>query len=235
MTPSPEPAKPRSKPNCTRCAASSEPVVVIDRPASRDVHRPRFLILDNTPISLLGCIEVLDWLFVPGCPVTIPDMVAAEATRNPGDDRDQRRTTRTYIDGWLKENIDRITTLVTAEGERYRREMLLWERAGKPDDLWPSWSDRGERSLLSSVQVLKRALLLDEEIIVIVDDRDARDAARAIRADLTMMGTRTFLRWMNEDFGVPGADTAWQAIRMAIADTADEGEDDDPVFIRNDP
>ncbi|MFB9980161.1 hypothetical protein ACFSQQ_11175 [Mesorhizobium kowhaii] len=208
---------------------------MIDKLASRDIRRPRFLILDNTPLSLLGCIEALDWLFMPGCPVTITDMVAAEATRDPGDDRDQRRTTRTYIDGWLDKNGDRITILATAEGERYRREMLLWERAGKPDDLRPSWSDRGERSLLSAVQDLKQARLLDEEIIVIVDDCNARDAIRAIRADLPMMGTRTFIRWMDEDFSVPGADTAWQAIRMATANTADEGEDEDPVFIRSGP
>ncbi len=110
--------------------------------------------------------------------------------------------------------------------------MELWERAGKPDDLRPSWSDRGERSLLSAVQDLKQALLLDEEIIVIVDDRDARDAIRAVRGDLTMMGTRTFIRWMDEDFHVPGADTAWHAIRLATAGTADEGEHEDPVFIR---
>lgn len=208
---------------------------MIDKPDSHDIRKPRFLILDNTPLSLLGCIDALDWLFRPGCPVTITDMVAAEATRDPGDNRDQRRGTRAYINNWLEKNRDRVTILVTTEGERYRREMLLWERAGKPDDLRPSWTDRGERSLLSAVQDLKRALLLDEEIIVIVDDRDARDAVRAIRADLTLMGTRTFIRWMDEDFDVPGADTAWQAIRMAMADTADEGENEDPVFVRNSP
>jgi len=55
---------------------------------------------------------------------------------------------------------------------------------------------------------------------------------RAVRADLTMMGTRTFIRWMDEDFGAPGADAAWVAIRIATASKADEGETDDPVFIR---
>jgi hypothetical protein len=212
-----------------------ESVPVIDKPASPDVRKPRFLIMDNTPLSLLGCIEALDWLFRPGCPVTVTDMVVAEATRDPGDGRDQRRATRAYIGSWLEKNGDKITILATAEGERYRREMMLWERAGKPDDLRPSWSDRGERSLLSAVQDLKQALQLDEQIIVIVDDRNARDAVRAIRADLTMMGTRTFIRWMDEDFSVLGADTAWQAIRMATANTADEGEYEDPVFIRNGP
>ncbi|NDV86648.1 hypothetical protein GTW51_08035 [Aurantimonas aggregata] len=189
--------------------------------------------MDNTPLSLLGCIEALDWLFEPGCPVTITDMVVAEAIRDPGDAKDQRRGTRAYISGWLQENRARLTILDTAEGARYHREMHLWERAGRPGDLRPSWRDRGERSLLSAVQVLKQALQLDEEIIVIVDDRDARDAVRAVRADLTMMGTRTFIRWMDEDFGVSGADTAWQAIRLATDDTADAGEDADPVFVRS--
>ncbi|UIJ70555.1 hypothetical protein [Aurantimonas sp. HBX-1] len=206
---------------------------MIDHPDAADIRSPRFLIMDNTPLSLLGCIEALDWLFEPGCPVTITDMILAEATRDPGEDRDQRRGTRAYINAWLTKNRARITILETAEGARYDREMQLWERAGKPEDLRPSWSDRGERSLLAAIQVLKQALLLDEEIIVIVDDRDARDAVRAVRADLTMMGTRTFIRWMDEDFGVSGADTAWQAIRLATDGTADEGEDDDPVFVRS--
>nr|WP_255699752.1 hypothetical protein [Jiella avicenniae] len=191
--------------------------------------------MDNTPISLLGCIEALDWLFRPGCEVTITDMVVAEAVRDPGSDRDPRRATRTYVAAWLEKNSHRVTILATSEGEKYRREMLLWERAGKPKDLRPSWTDRGERSLLSAVQDLKRALQFDEDIIVIVDDRNARDAVRAIRADLTIMGTRTFVRWMDEDFGVPGADTAWHAFRMATDDTADHGEGEDPLFVRSKP
>jgi hypothetical protein len=208
---------------------------VIDRPDVSDIRTPRFLIMDNTPLSLLGCIEALDWLFEPGCAVTVTDMVVAEATRDPGEGKDQRRVTRAYVGAWLTKNRARLTILATAEGARYDREMRLWERAGKPDVLRPSWNDRGERSLLAAVQVLKQALLLGEEIIVIVDDRDARDAVRAVRADLTMMGTRTFIRWMDEDFGVRGADTAWQAIRLATDETADEGEEEDPVFVRMGP
>jgi hypothetical protein len=126
----------------------------------------------------------------------------------------------------------RLTILVTAEGTRYEREMELWELAAKPERLKPSWSDRGERSLLSAIQDLRQALSQGEEIVVIVDDRNARDAVRAIRADLTMMGTRTFIRWMDEDFGAPGADTAWFAIRIGTASRADEGDLDDPVFVR---
>ena len=50
--------------------------------------------------------------------------------------------------------------------------MSLWERAGKPDDLSPSRSDRGERRLLSAVRDVKQALALGEEITVIIDDRN---------------------------------------------------------------
>ncbi|KAA0695428.1 hypothetical protein DTW90_22970 [Neorhizobium sp. P12A] len=205
---------------------------MIDKPEPEDARTPRFLIMDNTPLSLLGTIEALDWLFEPGCDVMITDMVIAEAIREPGESRDQRRNARAYVAGWLKSNRERITVLATVEGQRYEREMRLWERAGKPDDLRPDWSDRGERSVFSAVQDLKAALAQTEEIVVIMDDRDGRDAVRAVRADIALMGTRTFIRWMAEDFGIESAATAWQVIRMATADTADEGEEEDPVYIR---
>lgn len=112
--------------------------------------------------------------------------------------------------------------------------MALWKRAGMPPDLKPDWSDRGERSLLAAVKTLKAVTAAGEEIIAIVDDRDARDAFRALRADIMMIGTRTFIRWMAEDFRVPGADTAWQAILAATDGKADPGADADPLFIRSD-
>ncbi|RST87911.1 hypothetical protein EJC49_03235 [Aquibium carbonis] len=205
---------------------------MIERPEGADRRTLRFLIMDSTPLSLLGCIGALDWLFLPGCPVMITDMVVTEVLREPGEGKDQRRGARDDIRAWMDRNRDRLTILVTPEGVRYEREMKLWELASKPEFLMPSWSDRGERSLLSAVQDLKQALARGEEIVVIVDDRDARDAVRAVRADLTMMGTRTFIRWMDEDFGAPGADTAWHAIRIATARKADDGDPEDPVFIR---
>ncbi len=197
-----------------------------------DVRKPRFVIMDNTPISLLAIVEGLDWLFKPGCEVVITDMVIAEATREPGEGRDQRRNSRNYVAEWLESNRHRITVLRTSEGENYEREMALWERAGKPEDLRPNWNDRGERSLLAAVQNLKQALAQYEEFIVIMDDRNGRDAVKAVRTDIRLMGTRTFIRWMDEDFGVAGAAHAWQTIRMATSNTADEGIDDDPVYIR---
>lgn len=195
-------------------------------------RRARFLIMDTTPLSLLASISALDWLLVPGCDVLISDVVFEEATRDPGPDRDSRKESRNHIQSWYSANRHRLSVLPTAEGENYRREMELWRRAGMPPDLKPDWSDRGERSLLAAIKTLKSALEQGEEIIVIVDDRDARDAISAVRADIMMIGTRTFIRWMAEDYHIAAAETAWQAIRIATDNKADPGSDPDPVFIR---
>lgn len=62
--------------------------------AEQDRRRPRFLIMDNTPLSLLAMIEALDWFFAPGCDVVITDMVLEEATRDPGPGRTRERQVR---------------------------------------------------------------------------------------------------------------------------------------------
>ena len=138
----------------------------------------------------------------------------AKAIREPGEGRDQGRNARACVVEWLQSNRDKITVLETVGGQRHEREMLLWERAGRPDDLHPDRSDREERSVFSAVQDLKAALAQTEEIVVIMDDREA---VRAIRADIALMGTRMFIRWMEEDFGIGSAAPAWQVIRMATA------------------
>jgi len=70
---------------------------MIGWPEGADRRVLRFLIMDSTPLSLLGCIGALDWLFLPGCPVMITDMVVAEILRDPGDAKDQRRAARASI------------------------------------------------------------------------------------------------------------------------------------------
>jgi hypothetical protein len=97
---------------------------MIDKPQTEDQRSPRFLIMENTPLSLLGSIEALDWFFEPGCEVMITDMVIAEAVRDPGEGQDQRRDDRAYVAQWLKRNRYRIKVLATTEGRRYEREML---------------------------------------------------------------------------------------------------------------
>jgi hypothetical protein len=208
---------------------------MIDKPDPEDVRTPKFLIMDNTPLSLLGAIEALNWLFEPGCEVWITDLVVEEATREPGEGRDQRRGTRSYIAGWIETNRHRLNVLATPEGERYHRDMEVWQLAGSPERLRPTWKDRGEASLLQGVQTIKAALKHGEAIVALVDDRDARDAIKAVRADINMMGTQTFIEWMSEDFGIAEAETAWTAILIATGNTADPGEDEDPVYIREAP
>ena len=75
---------------------------MIDKPDPEDIRSPKFLIMDNTPLSLLGAIDALDWFFEPGCDVWITDLVLEEATREPGEGRDQRRATRNYIANWIE-------------------------------------------------------------------------------------------------------------------------------------
>ena len=142
--------------------------------AEQDRRRPRFLIMDNTPLSVLAMIEALDWFFEPGCEVVLTDMVIEEATRDPGADRDPRKASRTYIANWLASNRHRISVLCTPEGERYEREMALWRKAGMPEDLRPDWSDRGERSLLAAVKTLKAAMAAGEETIGMPATRSVR-------------------------------------------------------------
>lgn len=42
---------------------------MIETAGPEDIRSPKFLIMDNTPLSLLGAIEALDWFFEPGCDV----------------------------------------------------------------------------------------------------------------------------------------------------------------------
>ncbi len=74
-----------------------------------------------------------------------------------------------------------------------------------------------------------------ETILALVDDRDARDAMRGIRGNVDMMGTQTFIRWLEEDFGVAPAANAWTAILVATGGRADPGEEEDPVYVRGGP
>lgn len=190
---------------------------------------------DATPLSLLGAIDALDWLFIPGCEVWLTDMVMEEAVRTPPEGSDLRKASREAIQGWFERNRYRIKRLETAEGRRYEREMQLWQRAGSPPDLMPDWSDRGEASLLSSVRGAKKLLGPGEAIVALVDDRDARDAMRGVRGNINMMGTQTFIQWMEQDFGIAPAADAWTAILVATNGKADPGEEEDPVYIRSGP
>ncbi|KQQ85650.1 hypothetical protein ASF65_03615 [Aureimonas sp. Leaf324] len=188
--------------------------------------------MDSSPLSILGTIDALDWLYAPGCEVWMTDLVLEEVTRDPGEDRDRRNEIRSTIADWIEANRWRIKRIVTREGRKYAREMELWRLAGNPPDLKPNWGDRGERSVLDVLKSTSDALGVGESFLVVVDDREARDAVRVVRADVDMMGTRTFIRMVHVDYGVEEAADAWTAVRLAKGLETDDGVTPDPVYIR---
>lgn len=100
---------------------------MVDQPAPGD-RRPKILIPDNTPLTLLGSIKALDWLFVPGCEVWMTDMVIEEALREPGDDKDQRNEARSYVRSWVHINRHRIKRVTTATGAKYQEDMAEYQQ-----------------------------------------------------------------------------------------------------------
>ena len=230
---------------------------MIRKPAPQDQRRPAILVSDTGPLSLLGTVPgALNWLFVPGCEVWIPDIILDEVLRDPGEGKDQRIGHRAEISFWLQSNRYRIRRLETRIGRRYAAEMWsyenamdLWRLAGSPGDrepLHPEWKDRGDHSVWIGVNIASDALAAGEAVIALADDRDVRAAieARARQkkaAAIDLMGTQTFIQWMAEDFAVEAALTAWDAIAAAREGkvpvfNAESGDPDDgtgdPVYIR---
>ncbi len=210
---------------------------------------------DAGPLSLLATVPgALDWLFVPGCEVWIPDLIRDEVIRYPGDGKDQRIEHRAELADWFQKNGYRIKKLTTRIGAQYALEMLgyehsmeLWRRAGSPPELAPvrpDWRDRGDQSVWVGVNIANDALATGECVIALADDRNVRAAIEARgrqkkKASIDLMGTQVFIEWMANDFGVDAALTAWETIRIAregkvptfgIGDQ--DGEAEDPACIR---
>jgi len=195
----------------------------------------RFLIPDNSPLSLLGMLgsEALDWLFVPGAEVWVTDMVREEAQRAPDPGDDQRTEHRAAIIEWFSRNKHRIRIQRTDEGEEYRKAMETWRLAGSPVELKPSWAGRGEKSILQVLDGVEKLLQDGEIVIALVDDGKARAAIRLIKTiDIDLMATETFIEWLHRRFHVPEATTAWAAIKMTLAERAPDAPLEDPVHIR---
>src|SRR3954454_5663997 len=108
-----------------------------EEPTPDHERRPRILIPDTSPLSLLAMIgsDALDWLFVPNADVWIPDMVKAEATRIPDPGDDQRLEQRSTIADWFKRNENRIHIVETHEGVEYAKAMQAWILAGSKPEL----------------------------------------------------------------------------------------------------
>lgn len=192
-------------------------------------RKPRILIADNTPLSVLSLLgtEGLDWLFVPGADVWITDMVKEEAVRDPDPGSDQRLAQRAILIKWFADNADRIHEQPTVEGEEYRKAMANWRDAGGKSETKPSWSSRGDRSILEVMTVIDDLVQEGEAIVAIMDDRKVRAALEVMKLDMDMMSTETFIIWMSSTFGIKQADTAWQTIKSIMGDRTPQLRDDD--------
>jgi hypothetical protein len=207
---------------------------MIDKAEPGQEKRPKLLIMDNGPLSVLSEIEgALDWLFKPGCEVWMTDLVLIEARRPPGPAGRMRRAARANFEDWFGRNKYRIKIVETATGEAFARNLRLWELAGCPQDLEPATANLGEASILSKLKVVRTAIDEDEAVIVLMDDRAGRAAVKALPLNVDLMGTQTFVAWMAEDFGVNEAENAWAALSVLLGSELDPGEDDDPVYVRN--
>jgi hypothetical protein len=207
---------------------------MIREPSPGDTRRPRLLIPDNTPLSLLALLggEALDWLFVPGAEVWVTDMVREEALRDPDPEDDQRGEHRAASRSWFERNRHRIHVQATDVGTEYHKAMQTWELAGRLPHLQPSWKGRGEASILEVLDAAAKVLTMGEAVVAVVDDAKARMALRLHKADIDLMGTESFLTWMADRFGIVRAETAWKAIRLAAQDKVPDALEEGPVHIR---
>lgn len=170
---------------------------MIPRPPLEDERTPQILVPDNTPISLLGAIGELDMLFKPTGTIWMTDVVMREV-QNP---RKSLPHVREVGSGWIAANRYRIKRVTTRQGQLMEQMERLWIAAGSPEDDRPDFSDFGERTVADAVS---NARDIPEEgfgFVAVVDNRDGREILRNVRADIDLMGTRTFIRWIAEDFG----------------------------------
>ena len=200
--------------------------------------RPRLLIPDSTPLSLLSMMgkTALDWLFELGADVWITDMVREEALRDPGPGADQRQGQRAALRDWFSDNANRILIEPTPQGADYRREMRNWVGAGSLPADKPTWRNRGEASISEVTPLATSVVRSGETLILLLDDRAARAtfvAAVHIHAlDADIMGTQTFLAMLERDFHVMEAATAWQTVRIAAGGDIPVPYTPDPIVVR---
>lgn len=201
--------------------------------------RPRLLIPDNTPLSLLSMMgkDALDWLFELGADVWVTDMVREEALRDPDPGADQRSGQRAALRDWFSDNANRILIQPTAQGADYRREMRNWVGAGRVPDDKPTWRGRGEASIAEVVPLAAALVGAGETLVLLVDDRAARAvfvaAVQTNLLDADIMGTQTFLAMLERDLHIIEAGTAWQTVRIAADGDIPVPYAPDPIFVRH--
>ena len=84
----------------------------------------------------------------------------------------------------------------------------------------------------SGETVRQATLLVDGYACRYMDDRDGRAAVKGLQMNVDLMGTRTFIALMDEDYGIKEAATAWVTLAEILRGELDRGERDDPVFVR---
>ncbi|MFT2215062.1 hypothetical protein ACLJYM_24860 [Rhizobium giardinii] len=181
-----------------------------------DIYRkPRLLIPDNSPLSLLSMAgrEALDYLFAPGVEVWITDMVEIEATRDPDPGDDQRTEQRRAIAKWLDDNRHRISVMETAVGREYSKAMTNWTMGGSHPDLKPDWADRGHYSLFDILNAAETFVEDSEAVVLLVDDRRARTTLRQNEdLNLDILSTRAFISMLEHEFGIENVADLWPLV-----------------------
>jgi hypothetical protein len=182
---------------------------LITKPAPGDEKKPKLLIMDRTPLSVLSNLDgALDWLFVPGCDVWMTDMVLIESRRPSEPGADPRSRARATFEKWLAAKKHLIHVVSTEMGKKHTDLMTLWEMAGRPEHLRPS-RPNGEASVLDKIKTSRHLFERNDAFLVLMDDRDGREALKVLRANADLMSTQTFLQWIAEDFKIKAAKTAW--------------------------
>ncbi len=204
-------------------------------------RRPRLLIPDNSPLSLLSMAgrEALDYLFAPEVEVWITDMVEIEATRDPDHGDDQRTEQRRTIAEWFDDNRHRISVMETAVGREYSKAMTNWRMGGSHPDLKPDWADRGDYSLFDILKAAETFVEDSEAVVLLVDDRRARTALRQNEdLNLDILSTRAFISMLEHEFGIENAADVWPIIEIG-AGVNEHGKSrvpdqlpEDPIYVR---
>jgi hypothetical protein len=202
---------------------------------------PRLLIPDTSPLSLLSMAgrDGLDYLFVPQVEIWITDMVAIEATRDPDPDDDPRIEQRKLLAIWFADNRHRIKIMETAVGREYEKAMTNWRMGGSVRDLKPSWTGRGDYSLLDVLSVAETIVEDSEAVVILLDDRRARAVLRQTEnLNLDILSTRAFIAMLETEFGIENASDIWTIIEIG-AGVNEHGKSkvpdplpEDPLFVR---
>jgi hypothetical protein len=122
--------------------------------------------------------------------------------------------------------------VTTDVGADYNNSLALWAEAGSPDGRAPRANDLGEASILNKLRVIRKLQAEGDSVIVVMDDRDGRAAVQALRMSIDLMGTLVFVELIAKYFHIKEAETCWLTLKAILGKELDEGDEDDPVYVR---